>query len=191
MRRGLRTGAALGCLLAFLLLPNLVSAHQITDVQVDCPGKAIVVSGNGFGAAGSGPITLTVTGPEGYLESAMVPAVIAWTVSLPLGPSGEYAIEWPDSGDSAVTFSVDCPAATASPSPTPAQTPTRTHPSKSPEHEVTTPRPQKTLPPTDTTTLSSPSPVSSDTALATLLLIGVFAASVAVRRTAYRRTWRR
>lgn len=81
MRR--RLPAAAGLLLA-LALPMLVSAHEITEVQVDCDGQAIHVSGKLFGQDGGA--TVTVTGPDGYSESFLADQDEEWTVTLPLGP---------------------------------------------------------------------------------------------------------
>ena len=74
-----------GFLLA-LAMPLAASAHSITNVQVDCDGHAIVVTGKLFG---SEPATVTVTGPGGYSQSFFADQDAEWTVSLPLGPNGK------------------------------------------------------------------------------------------------------
>jgi hypothetical protein len=175
--------AVFGGLLVLLLLPGVVSAHEITDVHVDCADRSIVVSGDSFGGGDGTGVTVTVSGPEGYVQTFVAEPSVPWTVSLPLGPSGIYTIEWPDSDGGAVTFVVDCPDESLPP-PTPAATP-----SKTPDHGVPA-SPHHTLPPTDTG-LPSSAAARTDTAVATLLFIAVFAAAVALRRTAQRRTWRR
>ena len=220
MRRTVRSAAAIGGLLALLLVPAVVSAHDITDVQIDCAGGAIVVSGTSFGEGGGDAVTVTVSGPDGYVQTFAVEPVVPWTVSLPLGPSGSYTIDWPGSGG-AVTFTVECengsqPPATDSPtpseppdttSPTPSQPPDTTSPTPSeppptprPTPVRTTPSPTRTpahsptpahtLPPTDAMTPTS-AVSRTDTVLASLLFVGVLASAVALRRTAQGRTRRR
>ena len=120
MRRSL--SAVAGLFLA-LSLPMLASAHEITDVQVDCDGQAIHVSGKLFGQDGGA--TVTVTGPDGYSESFLADQDEEWTVTLPLGPDGVYVIDWPESGDfGPVDFTVDCVDEAAEPTPTPEPTAT-------------------------------------------------------------------
>jgi hypothetical protein len=180
MRATTRSVAALGGLLSLLLvlLPGVVSAHQITDVQVDCPGKAIVVSGESFVGDGGSGVTFTVSGPEDYLQTFVAEPDVPWTVSLPLGPSGTYTIRWPDPNGGSATFDVDCPDASVPPA-TPSPTPKA---SKTPGRDAP-PSPHRTLPPTDA--MASTSTVArTDTVVASLLFIAVFAAAVAVRRTA-------
>jgi hypothetical protein len=182
MRATACSAAVLGGLLVLLLLPGVVSAHEITNVQVDCADKSILVSGEGLGGDDGIAVTVTVSGPEGYVQTFGAEPRVSWTVSLPLGPSGIYTIQWPAPDGGAVTFAVDCPDESLQPTATPA-------PSKTPDHVVPT-SPHGTLPPTDTRAPSS-AVARSDTVLATLLLIAVFAAAVALRRTAEERTWRR
>jgi hypothetical protein len=120
MRRSL--SAVAGLFLA-LSLPMLASAHEITDVQVDCDGQAIHVSGKLFGQDGGA--TVTVTGPDGYSESFLADQDEEWTVTLPLGPDGAYVIDWPESGDfGPVDFTVECIDEDPEPTPTPTPTPT-------------------------------------------------------------------
>ena len=209
LRRTVRSAAAIGGLLALLLLPSVVSAHDITDVQIDCAGGAIVVSGTSFGEDGGDAVTVTVSGPDGYVQTFAVEPVVPWTVSLPLGPSGTYTIDWPGSGG-AVTFTVECengsqPPATDSPTPsqppdttsptpsepppTPRPTPVRPTPSPTRTPAVS-PTPAHTLPPTDAMTPTS-AVSRTDTVLASLLFIAVLASAVALRRTAQGRTRRR
>ena len=76
--------AAAGILFA-LAVPAIASAHEITDVHVDCDGNAIEVSGAFFGEE---PATVTVTGPGGYSEAFFADQDAAWTVKLPLGANG-------------------------------------------------------------------------------------------------------
>ena len=83
-----RLAPALAGLLLALALPLTASAHNITNVQVDCDGHAILVSGKLFA---SEPATVTVTGPGGYSESFFADQDAEWTVTLPLGPNGDYA----------------------------------------------------------------------------------------------------
>jgi hypothetical protein len=146
LRRTVRSAAALGGLLALILLPGVVSANDITDVRVDCDGGAILISGRSFPA----DVTVTVSGPKGYVQTFVADEDVAWAVSLPLGPSGSYAIDWPGSGDGPVTFSVDCekesqPPGTASP--TPSQPP-----------ETASPSPTTSPPPSQPPASASPSP---------------------------------
>jgi hypothetical protein len=111
--------AVAGLLLA-LALPTLASAHEITNVDVDCDGQAIHVSGKLFGQDGGA--TVTVTGPDGYSESFFADQDEEWTVDLPLGHDGAYVIDWPNSGDfGPVDFVVDCIDENAQPTPAPAQ----------------------------------------------------------------------
>ena len=212
MRPTACSAAVLGGLLALLLLPGVVSAHQITHVQVDCADKSILVSGESFGGDDGIAVTVTVSGPEGYVQTFVAEPRVPWTVSLPLGPSGAYTIRWPDPDGGSATFAVECPdesvpPATPSPSPshpsqtpspspsepvtTPSPSPTRptATPSKTPDHHVT-PSPQRTLPPTDTMAKAT-AVARTGTVLATLLFIAVFALAVALRRMAERRTRRR
>ena len=124
MRATACSAAVLGGLLALLLLPGVVSAHDITDVQVDCTDKSILVSGESFGGDDGIAVTVTVSGPEGYLQTFVAEPRVPWTVSLPLGPSGDYTIRWsaPDGGEA--TFVVDCPDESLPPE-TPAPTPSQ------------------------------------------------------------------
>ncbi len=117
MRRLLPAAAGLWLALA---LPILASAHEITNVDVDCDSQAIHVSGKLFGQDGGA--TVTVTGPDGYSESFFADQDAEWTVDLPLGHDGSYVIDWPDSGDfGPVDFAVDCVDEDAQPTPAPAQ----------------------------------------------------------------------
>ena len=116
MRRAL---PAVAGLILTLALPGLASAHEITNVDVDCDGQSIHVSGKLFGQDGGA--TVTVTGPDSYLESFFADQDEEWTVELPLGADGAYAIDWPESGDfGPVDFVVDC-AEDPQPTPEPAQ----------------------------------------------------------------------
>ena len=210
MRPTAWSAAVLGAVLALLLVPGVVAAHDITHVQVDCADKSILVSGESFGGADAVAVTVTVSGPEGYVQTFVAEPRVPWTVSLPLGPSGAYTIRWPDPDGGSATFAVECPdesvpPATPSPSPsqpsttpspsqpvtTPSPSPTRptATPSKTPDHHVT-PSPQRTLPPTDTMATAT-AVARTGTVLATLLFIAVFALAVALRRTAEGRTRRR
>jgi hypothetical protein len=93
---------------AILALPTLVAAHEITHVDVDCDGEAIVVHGKLF-AQDDGGRTVTVTGPGGYLQTFFADQDEPWSMTLPLGPDGDYLIDWPDSGDfGPVSFVVEC-----------------------------------------------------------------------------------
>jgi len=94
-----------GFLLA-LAWPIAASAHEITNVQVDCAGHSIEVSGQLFAADAA---TVTVTGPGGYSQSFFADQDAEWTVTLPLGPNGAYVIDWPGAS-SPVDFTVDCEA---------------------------------------------------------------------------------
>lgn len=201
MRPTAWSAAALGGLLALLLFAGVASANDITDVQVDCAGQAILVSGESFGGDAGVAVTVTVSGPDGYVQTFVAEPTVPWTVSLPLGPSGDYTIRWGEPGGGEVTFAVDCPdqsqpPATSSPSPsqppaTPSPSPTRptARPPKTPDHDVPA-SPRRTLPPTDTRAPGS-AVARGDTALASLLFIAVFAGAVVLRRTAQGRTRRR
>ncbi len=171
-------------LLLILAMPLTVAAHEITDVTVDCEGEAILVSGRLFGQDGGA--TVTVTGPDGYSQSFFADQDDPWTVSLPLGPDGEYAIDWP-----ALTFemifTVDCAEGEVLPTEAPAPTSTPA-PGGDAEPEAT-PAPEgavlpdvggpgggvsPTLPPTDTSS-SAPSEAGG-LGLAGLGLVGLAAA---------------
>src|SRR6478752_1503133 len=126
--RGLTEGAsmrrfapAIAGLLLALGLPMAVSAHSITNVQVDCAGHTITVSGQLFAADAA---TVTVTGPGGYSQSFFADQD-AWTVTLPLGPNGQYVIDWPGA-EASVDFTVDCVPPPPTPTDTPTPTPTGT-----------------------------------------------------------------
>ena len=116
-----RLAPAIAGLLLALGLPMAVSAHSITNVQVDCAGHMITVSGQLFAADAA---TVTVTGPGGYSQSFFADQD-AWTVTLPLGPNGQYVIDWPGA-EASVDFTVDCAAPTPTPTDTPTPTPTGT-----------------------------------------------------------------
>ena len=165
MRPTVCSALVLGGLLALLLLPGVVAAHEITHVKVDCADKSILISGESFGGEDGIAVTVTVSGPKGYVQSFVAEPRIPWTVSLPLGPSGTYTIRWPDPDGGSETFVVDCPDEThppvtpeptptgppATPSPTPTVTPSPT-PSGTPA-----PTPSGTPGPTPNVT-PSPSP---------------------------------
>jgi hypothetical protein len=172
--------AILGGLLAMAFVPSVVTAHEITDIQVDCEGQAIVVSGKLFGQDGGK--TVTVTGPDGYLETFVADQDELWSVALPLGPNGDYSVDWPESGDfGPVTFAVECDEgvvlpATATPTPAPTQ---------APEGVVlpeTGEAPQVTLPPTDMDVTRGSVPAGDGVGLVALLLGGILtSAAVSVR----------
>jgi hypothetical protein len=113
-----RLAPALAGLLLALALPLTASAHTITNVQVDCAGHAINVSGKLFAADAA---TVTVTGPGGYSQSFFADQDAEWTVKLPLGPNGDYVIDWTGAG-APVDFVVDCATPTDTPTPTPTAT---------------------------------------------------------------------
>jgi hypothetical protein len=176
MRPTVRAAAPLGGLLLLLLVPSVVFAHVITDVRVDCAGEAILVSGESFDADHGVGVTVTVSGPKGYLQAFVAPIRIPWTVSLPLGPSGTYSIGWAGAGSDSETFAVDCsnqgqptgtpgptpgqpsgtphPTPTGTPSPTPSQPPGSGSPSPTPSQPTGSGSPS----PTPTPPAGSPSP---------------------------------
>ena len=91
-----------------------VSAHEIQSIDVDCDAGGITVTGILFGE--DLPRLVTVSGPEGYVETFNV-TTDTWTHVFPLGANGTYSIDWPDAGDFATTFEVDCEEAVAAPTP--------------------------------------------------------------------------
>ena len=127
-----RFAPVLAGLLLVLLMPLTASAHDITNVQVDCDGHAILVSGKSFA---SEPATVTVTGPGGYSESFFADQDAEWTLSLPLGPNGDYQINWPGAAEP-VDFKVDCAETTEEPTATPIEEPTATRTATPPEGSV-------------------------------------------------------
>lgn len=120
---------------------GFATAHE-TIVSVRC-GEGIQVVGHFF--TGNPPDTepihspVTITGPEGYSESFEV-TTAEWAHTFPLGPNGQYHIDWPEAGQFAQDFTVDC----AEPTPTPTVRPTPS------THGLPTPTPHRTVPPTDT-----------------------------------------
>jgi hypothetical protein len=178
--------AAAGLLLA-LALPMLAAGHEITDVDVDCDGEAIRITGKLFGQDGGA--TVTVTGPDGYVQSFFADQDDEWTVSLPLGPDGEYIIDWPESGTwGPVAFNVDCAEGAVLPTATPS-------PTDAPEGAVLpdlgSPAggADPTLPPTDTAAAAQQAGAPS---LASLALFGMAAATTwAVMASLDRRVRRR
>ena len=168
--------AVAGGLLTLALVPSVASAHEITDVQVDCEAQTIAITGEMF--AENGGKTVTVTGPEGYIQEFFADQDPSWTVTVPLGPNGDYSIDWPESGDwGPFAFVVDCAEgevlpATAAPTEKPAE---------EPEGAVRplTGEADPTLPPTDTATATAPSEAGSGLQLA-ILLLGAIITSAAV-----------
>ena len=151
-----RLPAAAGLLLA-LALPILASAHEITNVDVDCETQSVHVTGKMFAVHGGA--TVTVTGPEGYLQSFFADKDEAWTVTLPLGADGTYMIDWPNSGDfGPVTFEVDCVLATEEPSPTGTAEPT--------QEPTSEPTPTGTALPTEEPTITPAGAVLAETGVA-------------------------
>lgn len=144
--------AAIAATVVLVGVVGAVSAHEVR-ITVACAAGGIQVDGIYFtgNPAGSEPIhsPVTVTGPEGYSESYEV-TTATWSHTFPLGPNGSYHIDWPDAGQYAQDFVVDCAAPT--PEPTPEPTPT-SEPTPRPTPSVVgppTPTPVRTLPPTDT-----------------------------------------
>ena len=155
MHRRLAIGGAAALLLA---LPAATTAHEISAVNVDCEGDAITVEGILFGE--TLPIDVTVTGPEGYLQVVTV-TTDSFSATLPLGPNGEYSIDWPESGDFGPhAFTVECAEEPVEEQPTPTPEPTSgeelpvggTPPPEQGGEELPVggSGPETTLPPTDT-----------------------------------------
>lgn len=133
MRHPIRTliGAAIALVL-LLAAAGSVAAHEISGIDVRCSRHVIHVEGIKF--AEELPRVVTVTGPAGYSRSFTV-TTDSWSHNFPLGPNGAYSIDWPNSGDfGPVPFLVDCAAPT-------------------PNVPRVTPHPDRTLPPTDSTTI--------------------------------------
>jgi hypothetical protein len=185
--------------LVLLAVPAAVAAHEVTDVDVDCDGESIHVSLKLF--AEDGGREVTVTGPDGYLEVFFADQDVEWTVTLPLGPNGEYSIDWPDSGGwGPVAFTVDCAAASPTPTPTPTPdgevAPTQgTNPTPTPDGEVaptqgTDPSPTEapgavlpttagvTLPPTDVGPEAAPASSSAGFLVSLIALLGLVASGL-------------
>ena len=129
-----RLPAAAGLLLA-LALPILVSAHEIVNVDVDCDAQTIDVTSKDFGAEGG--VTVSVTGPDGYMQSFFADQDAEWTVTVPLGHNGSYMIDWPNSGDfGPVGFEVTCEEGGVLPTSEPTVEPT-SEPTSEPTTEPT------------------------------------------------------
>src|SRR4051794_31054366 len=138
--------AVAGFLLA-LALPLAASAHDITNVQVNCSDHTIDVSGRLFAEDAA---TVTVTGPGGYSQSFFADQDAEWTVTLPLGPNGAYVIDWPGAS-SPVDFTVDCEA-TPTPTATATEAPTATATEAPTATATEAPTPTATEAPTATAT---------------------------------------
>jgi hypothetical protein len=166
-----RLAPAIAGFLLALGLPLAVSAHDITNVQADCAGQVINVSGQFFAADAA---TVTVTGPGGYSQSFFADQDAEWTVALPLGPNGQYVIDWPGAS-SPVDFTVDCASPTATPTDTPTPTPTATAQPTASATPTETPTATPTTTPT-TTPATTPTATPTDTPTATAApAISVFA----------------
>lgn len=153
-----RYHAALAALVLVLLAAPAVLAHEISKVEVRC--GAGVVHAEGIKFDEHLPIVITLTGEAGYVRTYTA-TTGSWSHNFPLPPNGHAQIDWPDSGDfGPVPVFIDC--AVAQPTPTPRPTPTVVG------H---TPRPERTLPPTDTEDQADP----STTAWGIVVLVGVTA----------------
>lgn len=156
--------------LVVLAFPASTFAHEITKVDVDCEGQTIEVSGKLF--AELGPIEVTVEGPPGsdYSETFLVETNDEWTKTLPLGPNGDYSIDWPESGDfGPVTFTVECEAAPAEETPSPTPT-ARVRPDTG----------GPTLPPTNMLADATSAPAGATWSLLWVVMIGLLTVCLAL-----------
>lgn len=152
--------AVLFALSILILSATTVAAHDITSVKVNCDEQTITITGVNFPAT---QVQVSGTGANDF--SAQFDVQGSWTKVLD-GPfiNGLYTITWPNAGNHATEFTVECAEATPTPTPevtpTPRVTPTPT--GTEPPAATGTPRARITPPPTstsDTTQSDSFSPV--------------------------------